>query len=84
MSVSTEATLFSSCFTVFVRELYNDLKNITLEQKMEWIKYLFKIFWCCHGKLMDSKYQWHNLTEYTGVFGKRSIIYDNGATEISG
>jgi hypothetical protein len=38
MSMSTEATLFSSCFAVFLRELYNDLKNITPEQKREWIE----------------------------------------------
>ena len=37
MSSSTEATLFSSCFAVFLRELYNDLQNITSRQRQEWI-----------------------------------------------
>lgn len=37
MSASTEATLFSSCFAVFVRELYNDLENISHTERDEWI-----------------------------------------------
>ena len=37
MSKSTDATLFSSCFAVFVRELYDDLRNITQPQRQEWI-----------------------------------------------
>lgn len=37
MSDSTEATLFSSCFAIFLKELYNDLKNITPGQRQEWI-----------------------------------------------
>jgi len=36
MSKSTEATLFPSCFAVFVGELYDDLKNITRKQRQEW------------------------------------------------
>jgi prenyltransferase beta subunit len=38
MSKSTEATLFSSCFAVFVRELYNDLERLTTKQREEWIE----------------------------------------------
>lgn len=38
MSKSTEATLFSSCFAVFVRELYGDLEHITSKQREEWIE----------------------------------------------
>jgi len=38
MSNSTEATLFSSCFAVFVRELYNDLNNISHKKRGEWIE----------------------------------------------
>lgn len=37
MSASTEATLFSSCFAVFVKELYSDLGNLTTNQKPAWI-----------------------------------------------
>lgn len=37
MSASTEATLFSTCFAVFLRELYNDLGNISPGQRREWI-----------------------------------------------
>jgi hypothetical protein len=37
MSASTEATLFSSCFAAFVRQLYNNLRNISPEQQCEWI-----------------------------------------------
>lgn len=37
MSEHTEATLFSSCFAVFVRELYNDLESSTKKQREEWI-----------------------------------------------
>ncbi len=43
MSRSTEATLFSSCFALFVRELCNDLNSITISQKNEWIE-LIKSF----------------------------------------
>lgn len=38
MSVSTEATLFSSCFAVFTRELYNDLNNISHTERDAWIE----------------------------------------------
>jgi hypothetical protein len=38
MSKSTEATLFSSCFAVFVRELYGDLECISSKQRGEWIE----------------------------------------------
>ena len=37
MSRSTEATAFSSCFAVFVRGLYNDLKNVSPKDRLEWI-----------------------------------------------
>lgn len=37
MSKSTEATLFSSCFALFVRELYDDLESITQSQRQKWI-----------------------------------------------
>jgi len=38
MSASTEATLFSSCFAVFLRELYKDLNNISHTEREEWIE----------------------------------------------
>lgn len=40
MSTSTEGTIFSSCFAVFVRELLNDLDSITLEERQEWIDFI--------------------------------------------
>ena len=36
MSRSTEATLFSSCFALFIRKLCNDLDTITNDQRKEW------------------------------------------------
>ena len=36
MSRSTEATLFSSCFALFIRELCKDLGDITSKQRDEW------------------------------------------------
>lgn len=38
MGNSTEATLFSSCFAVLVRELYNDLNIISQTERDEWIE----------------------------------------------
>ena len=35
-----------------------------------------------NGKLLDSKYQWHNLTEYSGIFRGKDKIYTNGGSEI--
>ena len=34
------------------------------------------------GKLMDRKYQWHNLTEYDHLFVDRNKIYDNDGPEV--
>ena len=35
-----------------------------------------------NGKLMDRHSQWHNLTEYTHLFGGKSRIYDNDGSEV--
>ncbi len=34
------------------------------------------------GKLMDSNYQWHDITEYQDEFAKRALIYSNGGSEV--
>jgi len=35
-----------------------------------------------NGKLMDRKYQWHNITEYPHLFVGKSKIYCNGGSEV--
>ena len=40
MSKSTEATLFSSCFAVFLRKLYHDLDDVPSGKKEEWVKFI--------------------------------------------
>lgn len=33
-------------------------------------------------KLLDSKYNWHNLTDYEYEFATRDLMYDNGGSEV--
>jgi len=40
MSKSTDATLFSSCFAVFLRKLYGDLDTIPSDELVEWTTFI--------------------------------------------
>jgi hypothetical protein len=40
MSENTGATLFSSCFAVFLRKLYNDIDSISTNEVEEWVNYI--------------------------------------------
>ena len=62
--------------SIYAKSLIEDKKDI--KEGYIYLRYTGVV----NGKLLDSKYQWHNLTEYSAVFIEKGKIYDNGGSEV--
>ena len=40
LNAGSDITIYTSCFAVFIRHLFNDLKTLSVEQQNEWLTYL--------------------------------------------
>ena len=61
---------------IYAKSLIEDKKDI--KEGYIYLRYTGVV----NGKLLGSKHQWHNLTEYSAIFRGKDKIYGNGGSEI--
>jgi uncharacterized membrane protein len=61
---------------IYAKSLIEDKKDI--KEGYIYLRYTGVV----NGKLLDGKYQWHNLTDYSDIFIEKGKIYNNGGSEV--